>query len=151
MAQCDASVSRNSTLLQLQRILQSRTFRKAQRSRRLLRYLTEAALCDPPLLVKEYTLALEVFDRDPAYDPAVDATVRVEASRLRSRLREYYDEEGQADALCIEVAKGSYRASFREHQPLQRLQLTGQQWERLCADARFRRLVRGILQEETVP
>src|SRR5580698_8151467 len=79
--------------LQLSRMLQSRVFERAQRSQRFLCYLVDARLADSPVAVKEYTVAIDVFDRDSAYDPAVDATVRVEASRLRSRLREYYAEE----------------------------------------------------------
>ena len=43
---------------------------------------------DEPL--KESIIAMEVFDRGSSYDPSIDATVRVEAGRLRSRLRDYY-------------------------------------------------------------
>ena len=45
--------------------------------------------------VKEYEIAVEVMDRGTDYDPAADATVRVEAGRLRTRLREYYDGAGK--------------------------------------------------------
>ncbi len=98
--------------LQLKRVLQSRIFERAQRSQRFLRYLVDAALSEPPVSVKEYTVAVDVFDRGATYDPSVDATVRVEASRLRSRLREYYDEEGRDDPWLIEVPKGGYAATL---------------------------------------
>src|ERR1700679_2745442 len=98
--------------LQLSRLLQSRVFERAQRSQRFLCYLVDARLADPPVAVKEYTVAIDVFDRDSAYDPAVDATVRVEASRLRSRLREYYAEEGRDDPWIIEIPKGAYNVVF---------------------------------------
>ncbi|HEY0794223.1 MAG TPA: hypothetical protein VGD64_00435 [Acidisarcina sp.] len=94
----------------LERVLASRVFAKAERSRRFLRYLVESAVAQPPIAVKEYIIALDVFDRDKNYDPAIDATVRVEASRLRARLREYYLEEGGDDDLVIDVPKGSYAA-----------------------------------------
>lgn len=97
----------------LKRVLSSRVFAKAERSRRFLRYLVESALAQPPIAVKEYTIALDVFDRDKTYDSAVDATVRVEASRLRGRLREYYFDEGRGDDLVIDVPKGSYAAVLR--------------------------------------
>jgi TolB-like protein/Tfp pilus assembly protein PilF len=93
-------------------VLQSPVFEKAQRSQRFLRYLVEAALADPPVAVKEYTVAIDVFDRGTHYDPAVDATVRVEASRLRSRLREYYAEEGRDHSWQIDVPKGGYSVAF---------------------------------------
>src|SRR5690242_13584507 len=103
--------------LELMRVLQSRVFERAQRSQRFLRYLVEGALADPPVIIKEYTIAIDVFDRDTSYNPSVDATVRVEASRLRSRLREYYDEEGRDDPWLIEVPKGSYSAVFTPRSP----------------------------------
>ena len=104
------SVDPEQARLALERILSSRVFARAERSRRFLRYLVDAALAQPPVLVKEYTVAIDVFDRDASYDPSIDATVRVEASRLRGRLREYYDVEGREEALVIEVPKGSYAA-----------------------------------------
>ena len=94
----------------LKRVLDSHVFAKAERSRRFLSYLVESALKVPPNAVKEYTIALDVFDRDTSYDPSIDATVRVEAGRLRARLREYYVDEGRDDTLIIDVPKGSYVA-----------------------------------------
>ena len=108
------SVDASSARRQTERIVSSRIFAKAKRSQRLLRYLVDAALADPPQMAKEYTIATEVFDRDASYDPAVDATVRVEAGRLRTRLREYYAEEGKEDGLLIEVPKGADRVVLTE-------------------------------------
>ena len=100
------SIDAAEAMRQTERIVTSPVFAKAKRSQRLLRYLVDAALADPPQVAKEYTIATEVFDRDANYDPAIDATVRVEAGRLRSRLREYYGEQGKEDALLIELPKG---------------------------------------------
>lgn len=108
---------------QLDRILTSRTFSGAHRSQLFLRYILHHALAHPDEPLKEYSIAVDVFDRDASYDPAVNNTVRVEAGRLRSRLREYYADEGRADSLLIEVPKGSYRVlihhrdSDREPEP----------------------------------
>lgn len=106
---------------QAERITASEVFAKAKRSQRLLRYLVDAAVAEPPRAVKEYTLATEVFDRDASYDPAIDATVRVEAGRLRSRLREYYGQEGKDDALLIELPRGAYRLSLTSRADLMKL------------------------------
>ena len=94
---------------QMERVIGSRAFAKAARSQRLLEYLVAASLEEPPQTIKEYTLATEVFDRDPSYDPAITATVRVEAGRMRSRLREYYYDEGKNDPVLIEVPRGGYK------------------------------------------
>ena len=96
---------------QLERICRSRIFALAQRSQAFLRYVVEKSLDGTP--PKEYAIAADVLDRGKNYDPAIDATVRVEAGRLRSRLREYYAEEGKLDPLYIEIPKGGYLAVFR--------------------------------------
>jgi serine/threonine-protein kinase len=55
-----------------------------------------------------------VFGRNESFDPRVDAIVRVEAGRLRTKLAQYYDTEGHNDPLLIQVHKGSYAPVFRE-------------------------------------
>ena len=58
--------------------------------------------------LKEYAIALEVFDRSPDYNPKIDALVRVEARRLRSRLEQYYATEGMHDSIRIRFPSGTY-------------------------------------------
>ena len=95
---------------QLDRILRSKTFHLAQRSQAFLRYAVENSLRgNAP---KEYVIAVDVLGRDEDYDPAIDATVRVEAGRLRGRLREYYHTEGNDDPIFIGMPKGGYSAVF---------------------------------------
>jgi TolB-like protein/Tfp pilus assembly protein PilF len=43
--------------------------------------------------------------------------VRVEAGRLRNKLREYYEHEGKEDPVRIELPKGSYIPAFQWRQP----------------------------------
>jgi serine/threonine-protein kinase len=58
-------------------------------------------------------VGVEVFDRGPAYDPRIDPIVRVEARRLRAKLKAYYASAGRDDQLRIEFPKGSYSPVFR--------------------------------------
>ena len=104
--------------VQLDRIVASPTFRNARRSQLFLRYILHHAIAHPNEPLKEYSIAIDVFDRDISYDPDINNTVRVEAGRLRSRLREYYAAEGDADPLLIEIPKGSYRALIQRRQPI---------------------------------
>ena len=48
--------------------------------------------------------------------PSTDPLVRIEAARLREKLREYYGTEGQSDAIHIDLPKGTYAPliEFRE-------------------------------------
>ena len=97
---------------ELDRILSSTPFANAQRSQRFLRYIVECSLKHQDEFLKEFAIAVDVFGRNVSYDPSINATVRVEAGRLRSRLRDYYSGEGRNDPLIIDVPKGGYRATF---------------------------------------
>src|ERR1700755_1197836 len=97
---------------QLDRILSSKVFATAQRSQAFLRYVVERSLTDAAPPLKEFSIAMDVFARGHDYDPSIDATVRVEAGRLRSRLREYYDLEGSDDPVSIDIPKGGYHPAF---------------------------------------
>lgn len=99
---------------ELERILSSSYFASAQRGQQFLRYIIDHSLNSPNGALKEYAIAVDVFERDASYDPNIDATVRVEASRLRSRLHEYYAGPGRNDPVVIDVPKGGYRATFSQ-------------------------------------
>jgi len=95
---------------QLDKILRSSPFAGAERPSRFLRYIVEQALEGNPL--KETLVGVEVFGRKPAYDPRLDGVVRVEAVKLRSRLKEYYETEGAGDEVRIDLPKGGYLPTF---------------------------------------
>jgi adenylate cyclase len=64
--------------------------------------------------LKELSIAMEVFDRTSDYDPNIDAIVRVEARRLRAKLKAYYEEgQGTVDPVLIGLRPGSYVPVFR--------------------------------------
>jgi len=98
----------------LQRICASQPFRQSHRLQRFLRYATEWALKRPGEPLKEYALAVAVYDKPDSFDPQSDPIVRVEAGRLRSRLNEYYSSAGLKDDVIIKLPKGSYIPLF-EH------------------------------------
>jgi Tol biopolymer transport system component len=100
--------------VELERVLASAPFANSSRSQRFLRYVVESSLNNHDEFLKEFAIAVDVFERSNSYDPSVDSTVRVEAGRLRSRLRDYYADEGRNDPVVIDVPKGKYRATFTE-------------------------------------
>ena len=101
---------------QLVRILNSGPFHQAQRRQRFLEYIVNESLAGRGERLKGYNVAQAVFDRTETFDSNVDPIVRLEAGRLRDRLREYYDGDGQADPIRIELPKGTYtpRIEFRQ-------------------------------------
>ena len=91
---------------QLVRILHSGPFHQSQRRQRFLEYLVNETLAGRGERLKAYNVALEVFDRPASFDPVVDPLVRIEAARLRDKLREYYEADGRSDPIHIESAEG---------------------------------------------
>ncbi|MFT3731030.1 MAG: hypothetical protein QM780_06325 [Hyphomicrobium sp.] len=102
---------------QLDRVVNSSSFQQSQRRRRFLEFLVEEALAGRAERLKGYTIAVEVFDRQASFDPAIDPVVRVEAGRLRDKLRDYYYGEGATDPVLIDLPKGSYEPVFDFREP----------------------------------
>lgn len=98
---------------QRDRILASKGFSGSGRQSAFLEYVVNEALEGRADRLKEFTLGIEVFEKDESFDPSVDSIVRVEATRLRSKLTEYYVGEGQRDSVRIDIPKGHYVPVFR--------------------------------------
>lgn len=99
--------------VQLERILTSETFRQVDRLKRFLRFIVTETVQGRGDQLKEYVIGVQVFDKEPTFDPRADPIVRVQARRLRARLVRYYREEGRGDELAIELPKGRYSAVFK--------------------------------------
>ncbi|MFB3905953.1 MAG: tetratricopeptide repeat protein [Acidobacteriota bacterium] len=97
---------------QLARIVASSGFAAAERLTRFLTFAVEETINGRGGNIKEYLLGLEVFDRTESFDPRTDPVVRVEAHRLRAKLKEYYENGGRDDPVYIEFPKGSYLPAF---------------------------------------
>ena len=108
----DTAIPAEIVRAELDRVLASRGFVNAARLSRLLRHVTERTLAGDGDQLKEYTVGVEVFDRDASYDPRLDSIVRVEAGRLRSRLEEYYAAGGARSEIRIDLPRGGYMARF---------------------------------------
>ena len=98
---------------QLARIVESPKFIPSARLCRFLTHIVNRTLSSDIEHLKEFSIAMEVFDRTSSYDPNVDAIVRVEARRLRAKLKEYYEGPGRDDPVLIGLRPGSYVPIFR--------------------------------------
>src|SRR4051795_8435502 len=90
------------------RVLASSVFSNSPRMSRFLRFVVEEVFASRGDRLKESVIAVEVFDKNPGYDPRADSTVRTEASKLRTKLRTYYETEGREDPFIISIPKGGY-------------------------------------------
>ena len=116
-------VSKEEKLDQLNRVLRSRALTGSDSLKSFLRFVVEKAVENQDSQLKEYVIATEVFGRNDDYNPQVDSTVRVQASRLRTKLKEYYATEGAGDRVLIDLPKGHYTPIFlyaqsKETQPV---------------------------------
>jgi Malectin domain len=103
-------------------VLTSRTFENKPQLANLLKYICERHFDGDPGAIKEYSIATDVFGRSQSFDQATDSIVRVEAFRLRKKLREFYEGEGANQSIEIVVATGHYRPEFIDRTPGPRLQ-----------------------------
>lgn len=98
---------------QLARVLASTSFQQADRLRRFLNFIVDEAMAGRGGELKEYVVAVRVFEKEDSFDPRTDPLVRVQARRLRARLTQYYRDEGQLDPVVIDLPKGRYAPSFK--------------------------------------
>jgi len=104
---------------QLERMLANPLFKHSKRYPALLRYVVEHALDGHTEQMKERTLGIEVFGREPGYDTNLDPVVRTTAGEIRKRIAQYYHEPGHEYELRIEMPSGTYIPEF--HAPPERL------------------------------
>ena len=106
-------ISPSEVRAELEKILSSNVFSSADRMRRFLRVVVEETLANRGDNLNELLLGITVYDRDKKFDPRVDSIVRVDAGRLRSKLREFYASKEASSSIEIEIPKGSYKAAFK--------------------------------------
>lgn len=107
------TVSETEARQALQVVLHSRTFERSERLQKFLRYICELTLRGEGSRINEYLIGAEVFERGPDYSPQEDAIVRRQAHALRRKLHDYYETEGRADPVRIELPLGRYVPVFR--------------------------------------
>lgn len=96
---------------QLQKILESNTFRASERHSNLIAYLVQKDASHED--VKETTLIADLFPEYLERHLETETDIaRVTVTHLRKRLKDYYDGEGENDPVVIEVAKRGYKPCY---------------------------------------
>jgi hypothetical protein len=98
-------------LKELNKVLESSYFSKKDQQRRVLSYLVKQALAG--IETSERLVAKEVYGRLD-FDPLESTLVREAASALRKNLARYYEIEGRANSLRIELPSKTYTPVFKE-------------------------------------
>ncbi len=97
--------------LEAQRVLDDAIFQRAPIQTRLLEYLVQRTLSDPAPPT-QYEIAVDGLGKDEDYDLEGDSYPRVQVSRLRRSLENYYARNLPGEGLRLEVEAGSYRLTL---------------------------------------
>lgn len=97
---------------ELDRLLSDPDFHATDRNKRFLRYVANETLAGRGNAIKAYSIAVDVFGRPQSFDGTLDPIVRIEATRLRSSLSEYYEHYGKRSSVSIELPRGRYVPIF---------------------------------------
>src|SRR5262249_14006191 len=97
---------------ELDRIVSSELFTRSARLSAFLRFIVNRTLAGEGESLKEHVIAVDLYGKPGDFDTAADPIVRIDARRLRDKLREYYA-DALASGVVISVPKGSYTPAFR--------------------------------------
>jgi hypothetical protein len=97
---------------EVEAVLASGILNRAPNLVQILTYICAKSFEGSAGAIKEYNIAVEALGRPADFDQRRDSIVRVEAHRLRKRLREYYENEGAEHRIQINIPPGQYAPSF---------------------------------------
>jgi hypothetical protein len=94
------------------RVVASPPFVRSRLLAGFLLYIVSETLQERKANITEHRIGVQVFDRPPEYSPVEDNIVRNYARQLRRRLAEYFNGEGAAEPLHIDIPLGGYIPTF---------------------------------------
>src|ERR1017187_6241480 len=110
-----ADAEREAIRQQLERMLANPLFKYSRRYPNLLRYVVERTLEGRTAELKERSLGVAVFGREPDYDTNLDPVVRATAGEIRKRIAQYYHEHGHETEVRIDLSPRAYIPEFEMH------------------------------------
>jgi hypothetical protein len=108
----DDRVNMEDAKSELERLFSDSRFHVTDRNRAFLRYIVDVALSGQSKGAKAYSVAIDVFGRSSDFDPNTDPIVRIEATRLRTSLDQYYEAFAGSGQVRISLPRGNYIAEF---------------------------------------
>lgn len=109
---------RDAVLAELDRVLESHHFHASKKCSRFLRHIINAAMDGRIDSLKERTLGVDVFEREPHYDTNQDPIVRGTAGEVRKRLAQYYQDVPEGK-FRFSLPAGSYVPELHATAPVQ--------------------------------
>ena len=103
---------------ELEAVIASEHFRSSGRYPAFLQHVVEKTLNGEVADLKERTLGIEVFHRDPDYNTSDDPVVRVCGSEVRRRISQFYQQSENRHEIEIELPPGGYTPQFWRRVPV---------------------------------
>jgi hypothetical protein len=110
--QTEAEIPTAFILAELKSVCASRQFARSARLREFLHFMVQKRLKGEIESLKEYAIGVDVFGKKETFDQRKDAIVRVQANRLRRKLKLYYATEGVSNLIRLTVPTGGFVPSF---------------------------------------
>jgi hypothetical protein len=98
---------------ELRRVLESKFLANSPKKTRFLEFVSEQAFLGNGDKLNEYLIGVEVYDRGVDFNPQKDPIVRVQAHEIRRLLNKYYEEDGRAGLIRLDLPSGHYVPVFR--------------------------------------
>jgi TolB-like protein len=98
-------------------VLGSAAMSKSPSNRGVMAHIVTETVAGRGEWLSERTVGRRALGRDDTFDGRFDASVRVQASRVRKSLEDYSADEGQADRVRIKLPSGSYVPRFVRSTP----------------------------------
>jgi tetratricopeptide (TPR) repeat protein len=95
-----------------ERLLADPRLHVSDRHRAFLKYIIDARFEGRSDAVKAYSVAIDVFNRPPSFNPSTDPIVRIEATRLRETLQKYYEQIATDAGARLDIPRGRYVPMF---------------------------------------
>ncbi|KQY13058.1 hypothetical protein ASE23_21360 [Rhizobium sp. Root73] len=102
---------------EIDRLLADSRFQSPERNRNFLRFIASEYFEGRAEAIKAYTIAVDVFGRPADFDASVDPIVRIEATRLRAALTQYYEVHGSDTGIRVDLPRGRYVPVFSRMAP----------------------------------
>ncbi len=96
----------------LRKVLADTEFLKNRNSAQFLKFVVDETLAGRGPRLKAFTIAVAALNRDDSFDAQNNSIVRVQATRLRQLLQNYYAGPGAEDPVRITMPLGTYMATF---------------------------------------
>jgi tetratricopeptide (TPR) repeat protein len=97
---------------ELERLFADSRFHATERAKKILGYIAERCFEGDTDGVKAYSIALDVLNRPSRFDSNSDPIVRIEVSRLRGALSNYYEAFGAELDITVQIPIGRYVTIF---------------------------------------